>query len=84
MRINCHLIISSFLETLERVMNCLEKDIEVRKTSKGVQFKRDVQPKLSLSPARARATGAVYAETETQVTYGLCIQRSKQAPSRIP
>ena len=27
----------SFLETLERVMECLEKCMEVKRTSKGVQ-----------------------------------------------
>jgi hypothetical protein len=49
-------------------MKSLEKGIEVKRTSKGIQVMREVQPKLSSRPARC--PGAVHTKMDAREVYG--------------
>lgn len=48
MRIDCCLMILSFLQTLVRIMEYVERDMEVEKASKNIQVKQEVKPNLRL------------------------------------
>jgi hypothetical protein len=67
----------SFKGTLEWVIKSLEKAMEVKKTNKGVQVKREIQPKLSSSPTQA--TRAVNTKMDSHDAYILHFRRSTYA-----
>lgn len=66
-------MILSFLGILERVMKSLEKGIEVKNTSKDIQIKREVRPKLSSSPTRP--VGVSHTKKDTRDAYRLHFRR---------
>jgi hypothetical protein len=67
----------SFIGTLEWDIKSLEKAMEVKKTNKGVQVKREIEPKLSSSPTQA--SRAVCTKMDSHDAYRLNFRRSTYA-----
>jgi hypothetical protein len=74
LRIDCYLIMLWRLGTMKEIRKGLNRDVEVKKSSKGGQAKLESQSKSSWNPIRI--PGTVRTKIVTHITYQLRFRRS--------